>query len=153
MKCILPYLFVGAVVLGNPVPIDHIEESSNIIGPSVLIVQVIGMFPYVKSQYGITLATTSGHQGIVLVGCGTDFQLPALVDTQPGPSGPKTCPCGRGEFFLEGLKGPKGRIDGIAKFPTGLSTTFGGHDLPKQRVVEEAPAIVAHRAVVHIQVG
>ena len=28
-------------------PIDKVEESANIIGPAVLIVQVVGMFPYI----------------------------------------------------------------------------------------------------------
>src|SRR5690606_10450572 len=125
-------LFVGTVIFGHLVPIDHIEKSVDIIGPPVLIVQVIGVLPNVKPQNGMAITATSRHQGIVLVRGGTDFHFPALVDAQPGPTGTKTGCGGRRKLFPKALKGSKGVIDGIGQLPTGFSASIGGQGLPKE---------------------
>src|SRR5690606_42079455 len=79
--------------------------------------------------------------------------FPTLVYTEPGPTRPKTGRGGSGELFLEPIKGTKGGIDGIGQFPTGSATPIRGHDLPKEGMVEKAPAIVTHGPIVHVQIA
>ncbi len=51
------------------VPVDHIPVSSNIIGPPVLVFQVICMLPYINGKQRVSLLIRHIHKWIVLVRC------------------------------------------------------------------------------------
>mgnify|MGYP004653011011 CR=1 FL=1 len=38
------------VSLGNHLPVDNIPKPAQMVGTAVLIIEIIGMFPYIKSQ-------------------------------------------------------------------------------------------------------
>ena len=57
---------VTTVALLNDVPIDNLPEGSKVVGTSVLIVQVVGMLPYVEGeQRGETLLNGVGGIGLL----------------------------------------------------------------------------------------
>ena len=47
-----PQLLGGRESAGHGVPIDDVPKCRDIVGPSVLVVQVIGMFPDVETEKG-----------------------------------------------------------------------------------------------------
>src|SRR5690606_5795071 len=79
-------LFVIGVVFGYFIPIDDIEESRDIVGSSVLVIEIIGVFPHINSQDRSPLAFGYGHQGIVLIGGRAYAHFPTVMDTKPCPS-------------------------------------------------------------------
>src|SRR5579864_416950 len=72
------------------VPVHNVPPGFQVIGPAVLVLQVISVLPHVVAQDGeIAVA-----QGIVLVGGRSHFELSALGAHQPRPAAaklPKAC--------------------------------------------------------------
>src|SRR4051812_4638078 len=98
---------LGAVVLRDLSPIHHIPPGLDVIGPAILVIEIIGVFPDIDAeQRGIAL-----HQRAILVWCRSHFELSALVLDQPGPAAAETTGAGRGEFFLETVEASEGRLD------------------------------------------
>lgn len=57
---------IGAV-FGNLVPVDNVPKVAHVLGSAVLVFEVIGMLPHVKSENGEhDLVQSTLHQGIVL---------------------------------------------------------------------------------------
>src|SRR6266446_10453725 len=92
-----PSLYAGLVILRHRVPVDHIPPSFDVIGPAVLIVQIVRVLPNVYAQNRLVPL----HERIVLVGRRDDFELTALVFDQPSPTTAETADASSGKFFLE----------------------------------------------------
>ena len=67
------------------------------VGTAVLIVQIIGMLPYVEGEQGREART----ERIAAVGFLCDVQFTFLVGREPGPSGAEEAGGGCRELFLE----------------------------------------------------
>ena len=77
-------------------PVDHVPERGDVVRATILIVQVIGVFPDVESQqWGPTL-----HQWTVLIG-GTFHDQLSLVIREPCPTTPESGGCRYADFFFE----------------------------------------------------
>src|SRR5580704_13816436 len=98
-----------SVVRGYRVPIEHLPEGAQIFGPSVLVLEIISMFPNVHAKYRRPLYLCYIHQRVVLVWRRADLEL-AVFEDQPGPTAAKPAHRRGIEFFLEGVKTAKGRI-------------------------------------------
>lgn len=108
-------LFRRSVSFGNLIPVDHIPKRGNVVRSSVLVVQVVSMFPNIQSKNWKTFDFSNVHQGIVLVGCRTHNQL-SVCNAEPSPSRPKPCSSGFVKFFLKRIKWTEFRIDCSCQF-------------------------------------
>jgi hypothetical protein len=60
-------------------PVDAVPEGLEVLVAAVLKLEVIGMFPDIDAQKGLSGSEAlEVHQGIVLVGCGSD-KKPAIA--------------------------------------------------------------------------
>ena len=62
--------FGGCETRRDFVPIDDVKERSNVVGPAVLIVQIVGVLPHVQAEdrRAGTIDNATTHQWVVLVG-------------------------------------------------------------------------------------
>ena len=98
------------------VPVHNVPPCGNVVGATVLVVEVIGVFPDVNAQdrRAFTIHQTA-HQWIVLVGCRTDTE-PIALDTKPCPATAEACCCSGCELLLECIHGTECRIDCAGEF-------------------------------------
>src|SRR5437867_8256521 len=82
--------------LSHKVPVDHIEPGSDIIGPLVLVFEIIRVLPNIDAQQRMLALA----QRRVLVRRRFNFQFPAFP-YQPGPAAPKNFRGGFREFILK----------------------------------------------------
>src|SRR5712692_4497177 len=135
-----PELFLGlGVVLGDGVPVDDVPPGLDIVGPAVLILQVVGVLPDVQAHYRLA----AGHDGIVLVRGGFDDEL-AVLDVQPGPARAEARGRGLRELGLEVGERAEGGLDGCRQLARGLAPAALLHDLPEHRVITVPAAVVAN---------
>src|SRR5881394_633977 len=76
--------------LGDLIPIHHVPESRYVIRAAILIVEIVGVLPYVQAQKR-RAADAGGclaHQRAVLVGRRTDREF-AAIDDEPSPTAAK----------------------------------------------------------------
>src|SRR3989304_5574810 len=89
-------------------PVYHVEEGFNVIGPPVLILQIISVLPDVYAQDRFFPLA----ERIVLIRSGNNFQL-SIADHQPSPAASKdSCPC-IGEELLEFVEAAEFRVQGL----------------------------------------
>src|SRR5262245_59397437 len=99
-----------AKALGDGVPVDHLPPRIDIVGPLVLVAQIVRMLPDIDAEDG----RLPGHERRVLVGRAGDGQL-AAVENQPGPAAAEA-PQGRLlDLGLEVVEAAERRIDGLAQ--------------------------------------
>ena len=79
----------------NYAPVYQVPPGRAIIGATVLIVEVIGVFPYIQTQEGSTLDLSEVHQWVVLIGSGGYNQLTGFIFYQPCPAGSESAQIGR----------------------------------------------------------
>lgn len=71
----------AVVVLSDLVPVDDIPESGNVLRATVLVLEVVGMLPYIEAKDGGSgLFDNTGHEGILLVLGGGDEKLTIGTD-------------------------------------------------------------------------
>ena len=101
-RCSGAVLFRCRVILADLGPVDHVEEGLDVIGPAILVIEVVGVFPDIETEDGRAGAIDDAgtHARVVLVGCRTDAQL-AVVDAQPRPAGSEPRGTGGAERLLE----------------------------------------------------
>src|SRR5271166_4099983 len=74
-------LLGGVEALGHGVPVDHVPPGLEVVGPAVLILQIVGMLPDVVAHDRML---PGGHR-IVLVRRAGDLQLAVGGQHQPRP--------------------------------------------------------------------
>src|SRR5437762_7922654 len=67
------------------IPVNDIPPSSEIIRTTVLIFEIVGMFPHIIAQN----REVAIRKRIILIGSASDGEIAGLVENQPGPARPK----------------------------------------------------------------
>ena len=128
------------VILRDLVPIHHVPPRLDVIGPAVLVIEIIGVLPDVDAED----RRVAVHQRAVLVRRGNHFELAALVLDQPGPAAAEAARPGRREFFLERVEAAEGGFDVVAQFAGRFAAGVRAHDFPEEGMVRVTAAVVAH---------
>src|SRR5256885_15218895 len=95
------------------------------------------MLPHIETQDG----PLAFHDGLVLIRCALDAQLPSGVD-QPGPSAAEPADTRLRELFLEAVETAERRLDRVGKRTGRRPAGLRSHDLPEHGVIHVAAAIV-----------
>lgn len=111
------------------------------VGTAVLIVQIIGMLPYVEGEQGREART----ERIAAVGFLCDVQFTFLVGREPGPSGSEEAGGGCRELFLEVVEAAEVAADGVGQRAFGFVAGWDGGELEEvERVVQYLSGVVEH---------
>jgi hypothetical protein len=109
----ISFLFCSCISFADLFPIYYVPESADIIGASVLVVEIVGMFPYVQAQNGGSFYFSNVHYWVVLIGCRRYLQLTRTIYRKPCPSRTKSSGSGVVKFVFESSKRAKFAIDGF----------------------------------------
>src|SRR6202030_500085 len=96
-----------SVIPGDRVPVDHVPPGFDIIGPAVLVIQVVGVLPNIDAENRCITV----HERTVLVRRRDDFELATLVLDQPRPTAAETADARGGQFLLESIEATAGGLD------------------------------------------
>mmetsp|Transcript_4149 Transcript_4149/g.5400 ORF Transcript_4149/g.5400 Transcript_4149/m.5400 type:complete len:257 (-) Transcript_4149:13-783(-) len=134
-------------VLRNLIPVHNIPPVRDIFGATVLILEVVSMFPNINAENGEhNLIGNSLHERIVLVGCSHKFQ-PIRRDANPHPS--RTEERTRRGACLEGslhlIQRSKGFVNRRLEFRAGLR--LGGFIGRRHLVPEEGVVVMSSSTV------
>ena len=64
--------------MADLLPVDNIPEGCDVLRPAVVVLQVVGMLPYIQAQDGNGWVISHLHEWVVLVGGGGDNELAVL---------------------------------------------------------------------------
>src|SRR5579875_81416 len=120
-------------------PIHHVPPGRKVLGAAIVVLQVVGVLPYVVAQNGIEAL----HEGAVLIRRGDDLQLAAAID-QPAPAGAELLGRRLVELLLESVEGAEVFLNLLCDRANGIAATLRLHQLPEHRVVDVAAAVVPH---------
>src|SRR5437870_3727872 len=105
------------VSLGHVVPVNHIKPGDNVIGPAILVFEVVGVLPNVDSEQRMSALAN----WVVLIRRSFYFQLLA-VEHQPGPAAAKDFGGGLSKLALETRETAEAFVNGSRKLPLGLAS-------------------------------
>src|SRR5581483_5473902 len=86
-------------------PVDHIPPRVNVIGPAILVLQVVRVFPHVDAEHDLLVL----HQRAVLVRGALDGDFAAVVD-DPRPAAAEAADRGLLEFLFELVEAAERRV-------------------------------------------
>src|SRR5258708_38489381 len=132
-------LFRGCKEIAGCVPVDRVPPSLDVVGTEILILQIVGMFPDVQSDHGLSGKKICG----VLIRRGIDGQL-AFSYQQPGPAGAKAPQPGGRKFRLKFRERSKRRVDRSSQVPLRFTAAAFLHQRPEEGMIPMAPAVVTH---------
>ena len=95
-------------VLVDPLPVDYLEKGIDVVGPAVLVFEILDVLPHVQTLDGYLAL----GQGAVLVGGGEDLQAAAAVN-QPAPTAAEIQGGSAGEPFPEGIVAAAGGVNTV----------------------------------------
>src|SRR5690606_37861755 len=110
---------------------------------AVLVVEVVGMLPYVESEIGRPLGFGNVHQRVIPIRRGCYGEILVLIYYQPGPAGSKPCSGRIGKLGLEFIEASESAINSLGQSAAGLSTSIGTEYRPEQAMIIMTSAIVA----------
>src|SRR5262249_53508919 len=84
------------------------------------------------------------HERVVLIRRAFDDELAALID-DPRPAAAEAPDGGRLELLLELVEAAERAVERVGDGAGRCTARLRSHDLPEHRVIEVAPAVVAHR--------
>ena len=114
------------------------------VGTTILVIQIVGMLPYVEGEQGREART----EWIAAVGFLRDVQFAILVGREPGPSRAEEAGGGCCKFFLEVVEAAEVAADGVGQGTFRFVTGRRGGELEEvERVVQYLSGIVEHGAV------
>src|SRR5690348_16202625 len=108
-------------------PVDHVPPGLHVVGPAVLVLEVVRVLPDIQAEDRGRLPV---HDRVVLVRRADDRELAAVVD-QPGPAGTEAGAAGRVELLLELLEVAEGLVDRLGELAARCAAALGRHDLPE----------------------
>src|SRR5579872_94802 len=127
--------------LADRFPIDDVPPRVQIVGPFVLVFQIIGVFPDVVAHDRFE----SVRHGVVLVGSTRHRELAIARADEPDPTAAELLDPGVSELFLERFEVPEARGKRVRKRAGRLLRAAGRHDGPKHRMIDVTSAVVADR--------
>lgn len=137
-------------VFADLVPVDDIPKVGDVFRTSVLVLEVVSVFPDIQTQNGEhDFVRDSLHERIVLIGCVDELEfVPLLVNANPYPSGSKGGSwSGEGfEFGLHFVHTSETGIDEVDKLRRGLGVLGlirRSHFVPEKGVIVVPTATVA----------
>lgn len=106
------HLACSGIAFSDLVPVDEIKERSNVVGTSVLHINVVSMLPDIHGQdRGLSLAP-----GVFGIGSLRNLQFAALVsNAQPGPATTELSGTCSFESILEGIKATEIPVNGFSE--------------------------------------
>jgi hypothetical protein len=129
-------------VLTDLVPVDNVPPVADILGPAVLVLEVVGMLPNIQSEDGEhNLVSDALHERVVLVGSADELELVSgLVDADPDPAGSEEGTGGSAglKLLLHLVHGAEGLVDELLQLGRGLGLgglVGGGHLIPEEGVI------------------
>ena len=125
--------------LAHLVPVDHVPPRGDVVRPAVLILQVVGVLPYVEPEN----RRLPLHQRIVLIRRAGDGELPAIGD-QPRPAAAEAASRRLGELLFEGIEAAKGSVDRVGNLAGGRAAGVRRHPRPESAVIPLAAAVVTN---------
>lgn len=138
-------------ILTDLVPVDDIPPVGNILWTTILIFEIVGMFPHIQSENRkrwITTRQDSLHEWIVLIGGIDNFQLVTLADHDPHPSRSKGgTRCGLGLkgslHFVHAAKGLVNEFGQLLRWLALLGLTGWSHFVPEKGMIVMSTTTVA----------
>src|SRR5690606_4630971 len=121
----------GGVLLRYGVPVDDVPPRLDVVGPPVLVLQVVGVLPDVEAED----RRVAVHDRRVLVRRGVDLQVPRAVHDEPGPARAETAGGLLLEQRLELVEAAERLVDRLPQLTARLPAGVGAHDLPEEVVV------------------
>src|ERR1700726_343232 len=121
-------------------PVDGVPPGREVVGPAVLVLQIVGVLPDVHAEDRLLVL----HQRAVLVRPAENLEL-AAAPHQPPPTGAELADRGIGQLLLEGIEAAEVPVNGARQVAARLAAAARRHDLPEQAVIGMAAAVVAHR--------
>mmetsp|Transcript_71175 Transcript_71175/g.112750 ORF Transcript_71175/g.112750 Transcript_71175/m.112750 type:complete len:212 (+) Transcript_71175:62-697(+) len=144
----LAFFGILLVVSADLLPVDDVPKCVHVIRTSVLVLQIVGVFPHIQTQdwnHLFEAVVQAFHQWIVLIRRGGHLQSPIGGDPQPGPATAEAAQGHLGEGLFEPLQTTEAIVDGRAQICTGLGGTAGAGKIhPKERVIVMSPAVISH---------
>src|SRR4051794_20990608 len=130
-------------------PVDQlIEEGGHVLGPTVLVVDVVGVLPNVDGE-------DRAHpvdQRILAIGSLHHFELVSLY-REPSPTRPELSHARRLELLLERLERAERVVNPLGELATRIAAAALLHDPPEQIVVPVLAGIVENALLGSVPVG
>src|SRR5262249_55063028 len=120
-------------------PVDDIPPCGDVVGASVLVLEVIGVLPHVETEDDLL----AFHQRAVLIRCAFDGELRAIGD-YPRPAASESSNRRLRELILERLEAAKRSVQRIGNRAARRSTGSRRHELPEHRVIRVAATVISH---------
>src|SRR6185436_1607052 len=120
-------------------PVDDIPPRVDVVGPAILILEVVRVLPDVDAEDGLLAV----HHRVVLVRRALDDELAAVVD-HPRPPAAEPSDRGRLQLLLQLVEAAERAVDRVGNRARRRAAGVRPHDLPEHRVVQMAAAVVAH---------
>src|SRR5215470_15536322 len=102
-----PHPNARSVVLPHRIPIYHVPPGFDVIGPAVLIFEIISVLPNIEAQD----RRVPVHQRVVLIWSRNDFEFFVLILDQPRPAAAKTSCASGSQFLFEIVEAAECRFD------------------------------------------
>src|ERR1700682_3847462 len=128
------------VILRDRVPVHHVPPRFDVIGPPVLVIEIIGMLPNIHAKQ----RRVAVHKRAVLVRRGNSSQLSTLVLDKPRPAAAEPAGPRCREFFLERVEASEGGFDVATQFTGRLAAGIRAHDFPEEGMIRVSAAVVPH---------
>src|SRR5437764_3493745 len=119
-----------SIVFRHRAPVQDIPPCFEVIGATVLIFEVVRVFPHIDTEDG----RVAVHQRAVLI-WGGDYLKPSIFPDQPRPSTSETTYTSSAEFFLKFIEAAERGFDVISEFAFRFAAGIRSHDFPKERVI------------------
>src|SRR5258705_4929509 len=118
-------------------PVDDVPPRLDVVGPAVLVFQIVGVLPDVETHDRLLTL----HQRIVLVRGARDRELATGVD-QPRPARSKPSNSGGAELLTEFSEVSERALDRGPEISPRLAARLRRHDLPEHRVIPVSASVV-----------
>src|SRR6266478_508898 len=128
------------VVLGDCVPVHHVPPSFDVVGPAVLVIEIISVFPNIHSED----RRVSVHERAVLVRGGYNFKFSTFVFNQPRPTAAEATGPSCGELLFKCIETSERGFDIIGEFAFRFAASVRAHDRPEEGMIGMPAAIISH---------
>src|SRR5260370_24003851 len=118
------------------IPVNNVPPGRQIVRPSVLVLEVVGMLPDVIAQDRVQTL----RERVVLVRCRDDLQL-AAIEHQPAPARAELLRRRLVEQLLEVRERSEGCLGLVGDRARRVSAAAWLHDLPEHRAVDVTAAL------------